>query len=100
MSLINLSVKHGKTLEKARTRLELAVDEVRAQFGTLVRRVDWAADRTAVTMIGAGFIVEMRVDAQDLHLTADIPMLGALFGNAFTSDLKQIVQKTFQKQLP
>ncbi len=33
MSLINLSVKHGKTLEEARTRLELTVNEVRARFG-------------------------------------------------------------------
>jgi hypothetical protein len=100
MSLINLSVKHGKTLEEARTRLELTVNEVRARFGALVQRVDWAADRNTVILAGTGFLIEIRVDAQDLHLTGDLPILGAIFGNAFASGLKQIIGKTFQKSLP
>jgi hypothetical protein len=100
MSLINLSVKHGRTLDEARTRLEAAVTEVHRSFGPMIRRVEWAADRASVRIEGAGFWVEMRVDAQDVHATGDIPLLGGLLGGPLASGLKQIVQQTFQKQLP
>jgi len=43
---------------------------------------------------------EMSVDAQLLHATGDIPILGGLLGGQFLSDLKQIVERTFQKRLP
>jgi len=35
-----------------------------------------------------------------LHATGDIPILGRLLGGQFVSGLKQIVERTFQKQLP
>jgi hypothetical protein len=100
MSLINLSVKHGRTLDEARGRLEAAVTEVHRNFGPMIRRVDWAGDRTGVRIDGTGFWVEMRVDAQDVHATGDIPILGGLLGGPLASGLKQIVQETFQKKLP
>jgi hypothetical protein len=46
-----------------------------------------------------GFWLEMSVDAQVLHATGDIPMLGRLLGGQFTSGLRQIVERTFQKKL-
>src|SRR4051794_9232758 len=98
MPLINLSVKHNRTLEEAHGRLETAVQEVSGQFGTLVRRVEWAADRSRVRMEGAGFWVEMWVDAQEVHATGDIPLLGGLLGGPLATGLKQIVQQTFQKR--
>jgi hypothetical protein len=100
MSLINLSVKHGRTLDEARTRLETAVAEVSRSFGPMIRRVEWTADRAGVRIDGSGFWVEMRVDAQDVHATGDIPILGGLLGGPLVSGLKQIVQQTFQKKLP
>ena len=42
----------------------------------------------------------MWVDAQTVHVTADMPILGGLLGGQVASTLKQIVQQTFQKQLP
>jgi hypothetical protein len=75
--MINLSFQHGQTLEEARRRLEAAVDQVSRQFQALVRRVDWADDRTRVKLEGAGFWVEMWVDASDVHATGDIPTWAA-----------------------
>jgi hypothetical protein len=100
MPLIDLTIQHGRTLEEARARLETAVHEITGQFHTLVRRVEWAADRERVTIQGVGFWVEMRVDARVVHVTADAPILGGLLGGQAASRLKQIVQETFQKQLP
>ena len=73
-----------------RRRLETAAHEV---------RVEWAADRNRVKLEGAGVRVEMWVDAQNVHATGDIPILGELLGGPLASGLKQIVQQAFQKKL-
>jgi hypothetical protein len=100
MPLIDVTLKHGRTLEDARRTLETAVHRVTGQFGTLVRRVEWAADRNRVKLDGVGFWVEMWVDAEAVHATGDIPVLAELFGSQLGSGLKQILQQTFQKKLP
>ena len=100
MPLIDLTVKHGRTLDDARRALETAVQRVTAQFGPMVRRVEWAADRNRVKLDGVGFWVEMWVDGESVHATGDIPVLAGLFGSQLGSGLKQILQQTFQKKLP
>ena len=100
MPLINLTVQHGLTLEAASRRLELAVHQISSQFGALVHRVEWAVDRKRVKVEGVGFWVDMWVDAQAVHATGDIPILGKLLGNPLASGLKQIIQQTFHKKLP
>jgi hypothetical protein len=99
MSLITLSMKHGQTQDEARNRLEAAVSEVRKLFGALIKHVVWSADRTQVRIDGAGFWIEMVVDAQSVHATGDIPMLGGLLGGPLAAGLERIMQQTFQKQL-
>ena len=100
MPLLNLTVRHGRSLDDARKGLEQAVQRVSGQFGPLVRRVDWAPDRDRVKLEGAGFWVEMWVDAQDVHATGDIPTLAGLLGGQLSAGLKQIVQQTFQLNTP
>ena len=100
MPLLNLTVQHHQTLEEARRRLETAVQQVSAQFSTLVRRVEWATDRNRVKLEGVGFWVEMWVDSQAVHATGDVPILGALLGSSLGTGLKRILQETFQKKLP
>jgi hypothetical protein len=99
MPLINLSVKHGRSLEQAQSQLETAVDKVHSQFRALVRQVVWSADRSRVRLDGVGFWVEMWVDAQEVHASGDIPLLGGLLGGPVATGLKQILQQTFQKKL-
>jgi hypothetical protein len=100
MPLLNLTVQHGRTLDDARRGLETAVDRVSGQFGALVRRTEWTPDRKRVKLEGVGFRVEMWVDAQAVHAIGDIPLLGQLLGGQLTEGLKQILQQTFQKNLP
>ena len=99
MPLMTLSVQHGHTVDEARSRLETAVHEVTSRFGTLVRRVEWSTDRSQVRLEGIGFWIEMGVDAQAVHVSADIPVLGRLLGGSVTTRLKAIVQRTFQHKL-
>ena len=97
--MFDLTFAHGKTLDEARRGLERAVDQVSTQFAAMVRRVEWTADRTRVKLEGVGVHVEMWVDARDVHAIGDIPALGALLGGPLASGMKQILQRTFQKQL-
>jgi len=100
MSLIHLSVQHGHTFDEAKKRLETAVHEIQSRFSTLVQQVEWSTDRSQVRLEGIGFWIEMQVDAQAVHVSADIPVLGRLLGGSVTTRLKEIVQRTFQAKLP
>lgn len=99
MPLISVTVAHHQTLDEARRRLEKAVQEVSERFGGLAR-VEWSADRSRVTLTGIAGWVEMWLDDRDVHATADIPILGGLLSGPLASNLKQIVQQTFRKELP
>ena len=99
MSLMTLAVQHGHTFDDARTRLETAVHEVTRRCGTLVQRVEWSTDRSQVRLEGIGCWIAMQVDAQDVHVSADIPVLGRLLGSAVPTHLQAIVRRTFQRTL-
>jgi Putative polyhydroxyalkanoic acid system protein (PHA_gran_rgn) len=100
MSLMTLSIQHGHTFDEARRRLETAVHEVTSRFGTLVRRVEWSTDRSQVRLEGSGVWIELQVDVQAVHVSADLPVLGRLLGGSVTIRLKEILQRTFQPKLP
>jgi hypothetical protein len=100
MSLIHLSVQHGHTFDEAKRRLETAVHEIQSQFSTLVRQVEWSTDRSQVRLEGSGFWIEMQVDAQAVHVSVDIPVLGGLLGGSISTCLQEIVQGVFQFKLP
>ena len=88
------------TGSEARSHLETTVHEVQHRFQTLVRQVEWSADRNWVRLDGTGFWVELWVDVQEVHASGDIALLGGLLGGPLATGLKQIVQQTFQKKLP
>jgi hypothetical protein len=99
MSMITLSIKHGRSLDEARTNLEKAVGEVQGLLKSMVRRTEWSPDRSRVRMHGTGFWVEMTVDAEHVHATGDIPFLGGMLGSPIAGGLRQIVEKTFSRKL-
>jgi hypothetical protein len=99
MHLINLTIAHGQTHEEARRRLEMAVREVSERFGG-ISHVEWSADRNRVKLQTVGAWLELWVDDHDVHATGDIMGLGGLLSGPLVSGLKQILQQTFQKQLP
>lgn len=100
MSLITLSVQHGRTFDEARNHLATAVHEISSRFGTLLKRVEWSPDRSQVRLEGSGVWIKLQVDGQAVHLSADLPGLGWLLGGSVTKRLKEILQHTFQPQLP
>jgi hypothetical protein len=90
MSLVSVTVQHGRTKEEAARGLETAVREVSTK----------SAERDRVKLDGVGFSLEMSVDNQAVHVTCDIPFAGRLLGSPVASQIKAIVERTFQKRLP
>lgn len=100
MAQIQFSMKHGTTEEEARTHLERAVVQVGSLFGLLLRQTAWSDDRNQVRLDGVGFWVEMRVDAQEVHASGDLPVLGSLLSGPLASGLTSALRKNFPKSLP
>ena len=94
MSLLRLSVKHGTTLDEAKRRMEAGVQQAHSMLGALIQQTTWSEDRSRVKLIGPGAEVEMWVDAQEVHVTGNVPLLGPLLGG-----LKGMLQHTFQQRL-
>ena len=92
-------IMYGDRPPEMRSRLETAVHKVLSQCGALVRQVAWSDDQSWVRLEGIGCWVQLWVDAQEVHATGDIPILGALLGRPVAAGLKQILQQTFRKQL-
>jgi hypothetical protein len=100
MPVLTLSVKHGQTQEQARAHLEKSIEQVRTQYAGMVHTVTWSPDRNSVRLGGAGGVqVDLRVDATDVHVTADVPGLLGMVASPLLLGLKGIVEKEF-KQLP
>ena len=99
MSFITMSMKHGRTRDEARDRLVTAVGDIRNLLGSMVRSTVWSPDRSQVRLDGAGFWLEMSVDAENVTATGEVPLLGGLFGGPLRSVLNQVVQHSVQKQL-
>jgi hypothetical protein len=96
MSLLNLSVKHGQTLDVARANFEKGIESARAQFGMWIQQVEWSPDRTSARLSGPSFTLDMSVDAEHVYARGDLPF----FARFIEAPLKAFLQKTFAKPLP
>jgi hypothetical protein len=99
MSLMKFSVKHERTLEDAKQILQSTVDDVSKHFGMLINKVEWNDLRTDVQIDAKGAMVHTWVDAQEVHLTCDVPLLSKLLGGPVVEKLKGLVEDRFQKKL-
>jgi transposase-like protein len=99
MSLMKFSVKHERNLNEAKQVLEQTVDDVNKHFAMLINKVEWNIDRTDVKIDARGANVHAWVDAVEVHLTCDVPLLGKLLGGPVVDKLKGLVQDRFQKNL-
>jgi len=97
MSLIQVKVKHGRTLDDAKAQLTRAVAEIQGRFAGLVHGVRWSDARDSVVLTGPGVRLDLRVDPEEVHVTGDIPLLGGLLGGS--ASLRKIVESAFLKRL-
>ncbi|MGP0066091.1 MAG: hypothetical protein ACLQGP_21140 [Isosphaeraceae bacterium] len=74
MARLDMAVDHGQTPEVARANFEQAIAAAQARYGKWLRRMDWSPDRTAVTVAGTGFDVEISYDERKVYARGTIPM--------------------------
>jgi len=99
MSLMKFSVKHERSLDEAKEVLQQTVDDVNRHFGMLINKVEWNDERTDVMIDAKGADIHVWIDALEVHLTCDVPLLGKLLGGPVVETLKGLVQDRFQKKL-
>jgi endonuclease V-like protein UPF0215 family len=99
MQELNFSIRHHMSLDAARTRLEETVRDTQTQFGSMIHRVEWSADRNTVTLAGIGFTGKVWVDGEEVHAVIDVPLLGTLLASPLVTGLKGLLERRF-KQLP
>ena len=97
MSLIEVKLKHGRTFDDAKAHLARSVAELQNRFGPLVQGAKWSEARDAVALSGPGVKLDLRVDADEVHVTGDIPLIGGLLGGS--GKIRQIVESAFLKRL-
>lgn len=98
MSMINMRMKHGRSLEEAKAALAQTVREIQTRFAPLLHRIQWDPQSTKVRLEGTGFWAELWVDPLEAHGTGDISMFAGLFGGGL--NLNQLFQSTFENALP
>lgn len=97
MALINFSIEHGRSPAEAKERLREAIAEVERKAQSLIKQVEWAADETAVRIVGTGFEVRVRVDERMTYVEGEIPWVAKLLGSQAVTHVKQILIEAFEK---
>jgi hypothetical protein len=101
MSLMTFSIKHGCTQEEARRRLEQGMKDAQSQFGTMIHSIDWEPGHDRVKVVATGGVhIDMHLDAESLHLKADVPMFLKMMARPMIENIKGMLEGTFQKRLP
>ncbi len=74
MAKLDMAVEHGPTPEVARANFERAITAAQDRYGGWLRRLDWSPDRTAVSVAGTGFDVEISFDDRKVYARGTIPL--------------------------
>jgi len=74
MARLDIAVDHGQTPEVARVNFERAVASAQARFAAWIHRLDWAEDRTGITVAGPGFHAEVSYDDQKVYARGTVPL--------------------------
>ncbi len=71
MARLDMAVDHGQTPEVARENFEKAITAAQERYGKWLSRMEWSPDRTAVTVAGTGFDVEISYDDRKVYARDD-----------------------------
>lgn len=99
MSLMKFSVKHERSFDEAKQILKSTVDDVSKNFSLLINGIEWKEAGSDVLIEAKGATLHAWVDAVEVHLTCEVPLLSKLLGGPVVEKLKGLVEDRFQKKL-
>ena len=94
MAQVNLSFEHGQPWDAARTNFETAVARAQEAHPRWIHGVAWSEDRTAATLTGPSYVVNLRLDATHVHAQGRVPLALKLL----EPSVRRFVERTLQAQ--
>jgi hypothetical protein len=92
MAALDTSVKHGQPWDTALANFERGVLSAQAQYGSYIRKVDWAEDRTSARLTGPGFDVLLSVDKESVRASGVVPF----FVRLMEGPIRRFVQEAIK----
>ena len=89
MARLDMAVDHGQTPEVAQVNFERAIASAQDRYAAWIHRLEWSSDRTAVTVAGKGFEVEVSYDDQKVYARGTIPLAFKLLEGLVKSHIAQ-----------
>ena len=74
MADISVRRAHGLSKEDAQQKVQKVVEDIQAEFPSLVNSIDWNGDKTAANVAGKGFKGDFRVDDTEVGIDVDLAM--------------------------
>ena len=93
MADISIAHKHGLTLDEAKTKTESIVDDVLADFPSLIDKINWNGDKTRADLKGKGFSGLFAVTDEAMKIDIDLKF----FAKPFKSKVEEKIQNRIEK---
>ena len=79
MADISIKKKHGLTLEDAQERIDKVVTDIKAEFSSLIKSIEWNKQKTRADVKGKGFSGVFSVDETDIGIDVDLSFFAKPF---------------------
>jgi hypothetical protein len=94
MAEMNMSVKHGLSLDAARVNFERSITTAQAEHGRWIKGVDWSPDRSSAVLTGPGYRVTLSFDEENVYARGTISLALKLLERP----IRRFVEQTLERQ--
>ena len=74
MAGLNITVKHGQTLEAARAKFHKSITEAHAEHSRWIRQVEWSDDQSSAVLSGPSYRITLSFDDQNVYARGNVPL--------------------------
>lgn len=94
MATLNMSVKHGRPFEVAKTNFDKGILAAQEKHHLYIKTVEWSQDRTSAKLSGPGYEVTLHVDQDSVHANGSVPF----FVKFMEGPIRKFVEETLGNQ--
>lgn len=97
MAELNITVKHGQSLDDARINFEKAITAAHKEHGHWIKTVEWSDDRTSAILSGPAYRVTLSFDEQNVHVRGTIPLALKLLERPIRRFVEELLERDRNK---
>ncbi len=79
MADISIKKEHGLSLEEAQGKIDKVVTDIKAEFSSLIKSIDWDKSKTNAKVKGKGFSGNFSVDETNIGIDVDLSFFAKPF---------------------